>query len=117
MGPSVLNLLLNIINATPESEFKNCPDVLASSIICLSKIFLKLGPSAGTEINKQEVFNMLINISAGEHLPTIIRHAGINGLAEILEGFSDGIASVKEFLEYLSPELALKLLRFLKLMS
>ena len=117
--PSILNMLLNIINATPETEFKTCPDVIASSIICLAKIFIKLGPSAGTEINKQEVFNMLINITAGEHLPVIIRHAGINSLSEILEDFSgnEEVGTLKNFLEYLTPELALKLLKFLKLMT
>ena len=117
--PSILNMLLNIINATPETEFKTCPDVIASSVICLAKIFIKLGPSAGTEINKQEVFNMLINITAGEHLPVIIRHAGINGLSEILEDFSgnEEVGTLKNFLEYLTPELALKLLKFLKLMT
>ena len=80
--PEILNLILNTISTSTEQEFTTCPDVISSGLICLGKIYSKIGGHAAG-VNKFEVFDLYIRIISSFSLPVLIKHSGGVGVKKM----------------------------------
>lgn len=58
----IMNQLLNIINVISMKDVEKCPDVMASSLVCIAKLFSSLGKA--NLKNNYEVFKIFFNCSS-----------------------------------------------------